>query len=349
MNPCQLSHLILCALSPPILKYMYQAAPGIYDENLVGAFPTWPNLTNGENVLTCSGSGGMTACIEENENALAYIETGHGVDAGIPEVRIENLDGRYLTAIEAVENGGLSQEEQASLFPPEATGDFSGVSFINRPGEYSWPMVLFTYIYVRTDLSYLSADQQGLLLAFLDAMYMEDYIQPCADEFGFLLPSEDIKTYSLNAISALRALNNNATPWKFEGSDTLSVEGMDDYVISVKRKSALDDVRDQLEDVVTSADGSTTSDGDMQAELEEMMATIADLQNQMSVMKSDMEAMNTLMASFNNGGSGEVITQGSFTNDDEQKLQVALGLAAASFVMSILIVVVGMFRFATKP
>ena len=55
-----------------------------------------------------------------------------------------------------------------------------------QPGPNTWPIVALSYIYVRKDLSHITNPvSQGLLQAFLTALYTEEYISVCEEEFGF--------------------------------------------------------------------------------------------------------------------------------------------------------------------
>lgn len=43
------------------------------------------------------------------------------------------------------------------IIPESSMRDFSGVSLLDQPGDKTFPIVLFSYIYVRQDIRYIGA------------------------------------------------------------------------------------------------------------------------------------------------------------------------------------------------
>lgn len=83
--------------------------------------------------LECEGSGGVTDCIREQPGTIGYIDAGHGHNAGLEEVYLENKAGTKLTTITARNRGGIAgAADVPDLLPPSATDDFSEVSLINN-------------------------------------------------------------------------------------------------------------------------------------------------------------------------------------------------------------------------
>ena len=121
----------------------------------------------------------------------------------------------------------------ASLPPP----------FLLQPGTFTWPIVALTYIYVRQDLTYLSGPSAHLLKAFLTALYMPEYNEVCAEEFGFVPVTGELKEKAEAAIQGLTT--SGGTDWYFELSTEVGT-GQGDYVFSVKRDSYSEIEQDQL-------------------------------------------------------------------------------------------------------
>lgn len=93
-----------------------------------------------------------------------------------------------------------------------------------------------TYIYVKKDLTFIEDPaSQSLLKAFLKAIYSDEYITQCEEEFGFVRVGGALRDMALASIDAL--VTDPAAPeWTFE-TDTIKRIGQGDYVISQKRQS----------------------------------------------------------------------------------------------------------------
>ena len=64
-----------------------------------------------------------------------------------------------------------------------------------------------SYIYVRKDLTYMpNPASQTLLKAFLQALYSDDFIPVCEEEFGFNRITGDLRDKALSAIDELIGL-----------------------------------------------------------------------------------------------------------------------------------------------
>lgn len=124
-----------------------------------------------------------------------------------------------------------------------------------QPGQFTWPIVAMTYIYVRQDIAFLVDPlKQTLLVAFLQALYDPIYINQCYD-LGFVAVSGTIRAMGLAGINSLnsnRTLLNGDT-WIFE-SETSPRIGQGDFVISQKRRTYAELQRsDLISDVKASA------------------------------------------------------------------------------------------------
>lgn len=93
-----------------------------------------------------------------------------------------------------------------------------------------------TYIYVRKDLTFIEDPaSQSLLKAFLTAVYSDEYITQCEEQFGFVRVGGELRQMALDSINAL-VTDPTAPEWIFE-TDTIKRIGQGDYVISQKRQS----------------------------------------------------------------------------------------------------------------
>lgn len=192
----------------------------------------WSDVTN-----ECDGSGLMTRCIQENEGAIGYIDSAHGHEELLTEIRILNGDGdRYLTSKEVGDEGIQAAATDLSLVPDSTAGDFSEVAFYNEPGPNTWPIALVSYVYIRKDLSFIkNPARRTLLKAFATALYDPDYIGLCS-RFGHIPVPPGIRDMSLAGIDTLQTDAPAEMEWFFEKS-TVPGMGQGDYVISKRRKN----------------------------------------------------------------------------------------------------------------
>jgi len=274
---------------------------------LVGALPEWPEspADNPDLMVPCYGSGGMATCIDEVPGTIGYLEVGHGISTGLDEVRLHNRDAAIGTP--QFRNSQESSVEAAittDAFPTSPDEDFSSVSFIDRGGANTWPIVLMSYVYVRKDLSFIADPQeQALLVAFLRALYMPDYIQRCADEYGFVLflDNAEVTQFAEAAITMVEASIDytNATKFTFETEDTQAITGAAEFVFSQKRREIADVERDELKEQLAS----------LLAQIEEL---------------TSIEGLSTQSSSSRE--------RSFFSSSDETQLKVALALGSISFV-----------------
>jgi len=248
-------------------------------------------------MVGCYGSGGMTECIEDVPGTIGYIDAGHGISNGLAEVRLHNRDAPAGSTV--FRNSVESSIEEAITtrdFPTSLTGDFSAVSFLDQPGATTWPIVQMTYLYVRTDLSFIEDPQeQALLVAFLRALYMPQYIERCAELYGFtlILNNTEVKQFAEDAIDLVEeSVHSNATKFGFETSETRPIEGASEYVFSAKRREIADIER-------------------------------ADLMEQLAALNEEIARTSAELRSSEE--------RGFFGEDEETQLKAALALGSISF------------------
>ena len=307
--------------------------------SLTGELPEWP--ASSDTFRNCSGSAGVTACLQQTPGAIGYIDSGHGITAKLAEVRLRNaISGEFFHSQEATVVEALSTD----VLPPLPTDDFSSVSFLNGRGSSTWPLILMTYLYVRTDLpSFMdSPDEQALLIAFLRTFFLDDFIAPCTTLFGFTTMNSipEMKEYATAAIDLVEAsVSENATLFTFE-SKTEVVKGATPFVFSSKRKEIIDV---NLNDLTASV-----------AKLEEQVVEIrtvtglgegvalneqlTDIQWKISLLQRDLDAVKQL--------SSAVAVD--YDNNSTQ-IKAALVLSSLSFVFCCMWVAAYVTKFVKGP
>jgi len=258
-----------------ITTYLHASCPSVWTKDLVGSKITWDDST-----YEAQGSGNMAAYLASVEYSIGYIDSGHGHDDGLAEVELENSDGLFQSSLEAAERGGIAlagtKGLEAGVLPSDPLKSFANVSLHNMPGNVTWPIVAFSYIYFDTNQTTTGATG-ALLKAFLEFI-ISDEGQDLVTEYNFVGIPSAVKDVAQAAIDAIVICDNStlgtdrsfATPgcsndgnptmtWSFEtSSSTNKGGGMEPYVISGKRRSwfeyAIGNIEGDVEDAGTDID-----------------------------------------------------------------------------------------------
>ena len=285
------------------MQYLHQSCPSEWPADNVGAKISWE-----EDTMECDSSSKMVGCLKDNVGTIGYADAGHGLKQGLDEIALLNRSGRRLSSTEALENGGVGSA--LVTIPSTADQDFGNVNPVNQDGDYTWPIVAISYVYVRKDLSFLQPDEQTLLKFFLTQLYTDSSIKQC-EQFGFEIVPNYVREIGLAGIDMLN-IDNSAKPWTFE-KDTLKGDGQGQYVISAKRKSYSEVVRDQ---------------------------NAYDVSLLMMEKGLSDEFAPTLKSASNSDGSV------TFTSKEMGMINAALGLGAASMVLWVF--AIGAYFFRSK-
>ena len=198
-----------------ITTYLNAACPEKWPETLVGSTVTWANGT-----FEAQGSGGMSSAILAEEYTIGYIDSGHGHDNNLPEISLQNRNGTFQNSIEAAARDGVAAAAAEALkegvMPSDPTADFSAVSLHNMPGEFTWPIVAISYIYLRGDQTE-SGETGALLKAFVQYV-ISDEGQSMLANYNFEGVPLEVSAVAQAAIDLLE-LPANATEWAFESAD----------------------------------------------------------------------------------------------------------------------------------
>jgi hypothetical protein len=316
---------------------------------LTGELPVWPAAS--DTFRNCSGSAGVTTCLQDNSGAIGYIDSGHGISAGLEEVRLQNaVSGEFFHSQQATIVEAITTEK----LPSSPTDDFSQVSFLNGGNGTTWPLILMTYLYVRTDLpSFMdSADEQSLLIAFLRTFFLDDYIKPCSDLFGFTVMNSlpEIKTYAEAAIDLVAgSVSVNATTWLFE-SKTNVINGAGPFVFSSKRKEIIDvnvnDLTTAVTDLEEQVDSLMTTAGLGEGDL--LTGQLKQIQSEIDALQIDVEQLLKQMNNIPSGSSNNaasIDSSRSFTSQDATQLKAAIVLSILSFLFWVMWIGVYVSRY----
>ena len=191
-----------------------------------GSTITWPASTH-----AVEGSGGMTTYLQSNQFAIGYLDSGHGIAAGLSEVELKNAAGRYLKSSQADVAGVTAYV----TLPSSAQADWSAVSLMNKPGALTWPITTFSYLYVRKDLT--SMGRSGAAVKAFAQFLLSDEGQAMLPEFGFYGVSSAVKALANAGLASVK-LASTAPAFIFESeATTRKGVGQQYYTLSGKRKT----------------------------------------------------------------------------------------------------------------
>ncbi|KAJ8605646.1 hypothetical protein CTAYLR_000149 [Chrysophaeum taylorii] len=305
-QPILVYHRVLgSSTTSGITTYLNSACPSKWPADQVGSTITWADGT-----FEAQGSGGMSEAISGNEYAIGYIDSGHGHDDGLSEIELENQFGTYQDSRMASARGGVKaaadEALDAGILPSSPASDFSAVSLHNMPGEFTWPIVAISYIYMRTDQTTVDPDTAALMYAFVEYVLSDDG-QLLLEDYNFEgVPTAVLKV--ANASLGMLLMPGGAPSWSFE-SATDPGSGQEDYVISGKRRSFYEYAVSELE-----AEAATVSD------LEDLAATVASIQE----------------STHSHSSSGDC----SCDDDDHDHLKAKVDVAIALAVVAIFVAII---------
>ena len=192
-----------------------------------------------------------------------------------------------------------------------------------------------TYIYVRKDLTFIQDPaSQGLLKAFLKAVYSDQFIEQCEDQFGFVRISGVLRDMALASIDAL-VTDPSAPEFTFE-TDTEKRVGQGDYVLSKKRQSYSEIEQEKLMEMIGKLSDQVAALETMNADLSMKIVSSAP---QQSVSTSSSDSIKTTEESSN---KFDMIDEELGLDEDDQVMAALImsSLSIALWAFAILIVIV---------
>lgn len=358
-------HGPVSAVTRAYAEYLRMSCPEEWPEDLVGEDITWP-----DGVISCESDVGQ--CILENENSIGFMETADA-PSDITEVPLRNQEGHFRTSIQSEELGGVAAAVSQN-FPSNATEDFSTISLIYQSGPDTWPIVVMHYVYFARSMSQLTGTAQGLMLAFLRALYDPSYIRQCQVVLGMSTVPQQVRDLGLDGLELLLRSDSQATIWAFETEAGGLIPG--DYVLSERRHSFAMQHHFELRSELDSLKSNTIADlereiATLKSDNENLKVTVADLQNSLNDLKASPMYSPTVpsqpqTAPDGSNGSTNLRPSRSEALDDDtpiyirdglpiytatqgQQLQAALVLAAMSFTFWAVYFVWKALRFFLKP
>ncbi|CAE8596973.1 unnamed protein product [Polarella glacialis] len=215
--------------------YLNKKCPSVWTLGESGSI-TWPT-TSASAFTAVLGSPGMQSFIKTTPYSIGYLDAGQGHDLDLPEVRLANAAGVYMTSKESIAKNGVAAAGNAAVaagaFPTDHSITWAAVNAYDMAGSDTWPIVLVSYFYVKKDQTVTVSKTAAALKAFVTMIVNND--DGICEEAGFTGLSSDMKAKSLAALGTV-VFPSGMTEFVFETSAQVSVyDGMATNVISAKR------------------------------------------------------------------------------------------------------------------
>ena len=164
---------------------------------------------------------------------------------------------------------------------------------------------------------------RALLKAFLKALYTDEYITECEEEFGFVRVSGDLRQKALDEIEALDILDANQPEFSFE-FNTAKRTGQGDYVISAKRQSYSEAEQGALVDLVAS-----------------LQKKVDSLNAQNNILEEDIHELIHGHVSGDASGPFEIFSD----SEQDQQIKAAFAMGIVSMAFWVLAIIAFIVKF----
>jgi len=127
--------------------YLNKAAPSAWPKELVGLAVDWPVDKVGRGAGG-KGNEGVARIVKTTPYSIGYVELNYAITQGLPTAAIRNSAGRCIKP--TVESVLSALSNVAGQLPKSPLDDWSEVPYLvlDAPGEDSYPIASFSYIFV---------------------------------------------------------------------------------------------------------------------------------------------------------------------------------------------------------
>jgi phosphate transport system substrate-binding protein len=149
----------------------------------------WPGGSGGK------GNEGVTQVVQSTPGGIGYIELAYALQNNIPFAVMKNADGKFVKA--TPQSTSAAGEAAAKSMDKN-----NAAPLWNQPGEQTYPIAGFTYVFVRKDLSVLQdKDKAEALANFL--LWATHPGQELATQLDYAPLSAAVQTRDGRALAAL--------------------------------------------------------------------------------------------------------------------------------------------------
>jgi len=121
----------------------------------------------------------------------------------LSEVSLKNANSKWLTSQTAGAIAAAASEGFKS--PPAPQDSWEAVSLVNTPGDATWPIVTFSYMFVHEDLT-AQGDEGGLIKSYLEVLFTDEG-QTAAQSYGFTKLPASVIALNKEGLKRLKLAN----------------------------------------------------------------------------------------------------------------------------------------------
>jgi len=187
----------------------------------------------------------MANALQSTPYAIGYVDAGHGHRLGLSEIELRNRAGYYVKSKEAEISAAAAEALKEGLLPSSFDESFENVKLLNLDGEKTWPIVAMSYLYVNKNLTG-KGETGGLIKGLATFLLSEEVQGSLLGKFGFVRIPPDVMALNQKALDAMVLAPN--TEWSFEtGDKTQKGLGAAEKYFSGKRRTYAEYQRSGLE------------------------------------------------------------------------------------------------------
>jgi len=149
----------------------------------------WPGGSGGK------GNEGVTQVVESTPGAIGYIELAYALENKIPFATMKNADGKFVKA--SPKSTSAAGEQAAAQMDAN-----NAAPLWNQHGANVYPIAGFTYVFVRSDLSYMHDKAKAQAVAAFLTWVIHDG-QQFASQLDYAPLSAAVQTRAGQAIGRL--------------------------------------------------------------------------------------------------------------------------------------------------
>lgn len=177
--------------------YLNKASPNVWPKDLVGFTVNWPVDEKGLGVGG-KGNEGVTQAVKTTLYSVGYVELSYAITQNLRTAAVKNAAGVCVKPTEETVTAAL--RNAAPNLPKSPLDDWSDalLQMLNAPGEKSYPIVSFSYVFV-----YKSYPNQAVVEALKEFIRWvntegQNHMVP-----GYLPIPEEVRQVNLKAVDLL--------------------------------------------------------------------------------------------------------------------------------------------------
>jgi phosphate transport system substrate-binding protein len=160
----------------------------------------WPTTPHS---LAEKGNSALAKTVGSTDYSIGYVDLPDAINDGLSKASVLNKAGHYVQPTLAATNGAIAN--LSGQYIPPATGSWAGVSWVNSPGSYDYPLATLSYFIVLADPS------QGFTTTLVHAQILVQWLdwvltsgQALSAAVDYVNPPANIISQDQSAVGAMQ-------------------------------------------------------------------------------------------------------------------------------------------------